>query len=1003
MLFLNNKKFNIPYTTAIFIFALFFLLSAQSVYAPLFQKDIASAGQLISTDIDYIVDPDSEAQYVGGAGDGWFVASSVITQMPALTETTYVWNDIADGTMQYAGGTGDGWAVNTSSSTDFGPLNIFTWNGLGADNNCSTVGNWDKNVVPNVGSIIVFDGTSTKNITWDAGCPSTVASLAMNAGYTGTLNLDGQNLTVAGTFTVNSGTLKLQGDETVSTPTLNNGSTVEYTGATLPAIATIKNWSYKTLSITGAGKEYDFTAGATYTVATAFNATGLVGSFAQLRSTSAGTMWNMAIPATRSFNYLDVKDSNNTGTEVDARGTTFTNSGNNAGWLFNQTPNVPTLVSPANASFTSDTTPTLSANYSDPDTADTGTTNYRISTSSLADCTANTNVIAWGTSDPATSDENENTSITVTAGQALTSDATYYWCAQNNDGTATSSWTAMGSFTLDTATPTTTATAGSYTFGNLSIPDVTVTLSCSDGLGSGCLTTYYCISENDTCTPNTVYTNPVSVGSTGYIRYYSTDSNSNNESISSKVVRITSGGGGGLSTPTTSTSAESSGETKQPNIVEQIISIPQQIVENVVQQITNVFNPQTSPEEGVVLYPPIEQAVPLVPQLAFDGWEVLKPAPQGFANVVEEVVPNFDFFAKRLPEFNEAMKSLGVNTVEDAGKISGFDLNLSGITQTYLSGSGFTVQSMGLENGQGIPVAQFSAKDVEKIPSDIVFAQSVDGAIDYSIKLTFDSEGIATQQINIVSGRKVELIMKTSSEAKRVLGFLVMKNSKSASVEEKNPFLANLLSAITDSAQTVSESIKTGLLLQKFEYERIENGLYRANITAPVVDGEYEIITITEYKNTEIAPKETRLIAVVDPEGYVYEKIGKKQARVVNAKVSIFWLSPETNVYELWPSEKFIQTNPQVTNETGKYSFLVPQGMYYLTAEADGYFSYKSAPFSVQQDIGVHMNIELKEKSWLPNWGVPWQAIIAITLIILTIVIILFAFITWKSKNQHLS
>jgi len=119
--------------------------------------------------------------------------------------------------------------------------------------------------------------------------------------------------------------------------------------------------------------------------------------------------------------------------------------------MLNTAPNAPTLVSPSNASYTADNTPTLSANYSDDDTGDVGTTNYRISSSSLVDCTNNTNIVASGTSSE-TADENENT--TYTPGSSIGSDATYYWCAQNNDGVATSSWTQMGSFTLDTTAPT---------------------------------------------------------------------------------------------------------------------------------------------------------------------------------------------------------------------------------------------------------------------------------------------------------------------------------------------------------------------------------------------------------------------------------------------------------------------------------------------------------------------------------------------------------------------
>jgi len=121
----------------------------------------------------------------------------------------------------------------------------------------------------------------------------------------------------------------------------------------------------------------------------------------------------------------------------------------------NAAPTVSTLVSPSNGSYTSDNTPTLSANYSDPDAEDTGTTNYGIATSS-ANCLAGT-VVASGTSSE-TSSNNENT--TWTPSSSIGNDGTYYWCAQNNDGSLTSSWTAMGSFILDTSAPPPTPSGG---------------------------------------------------------------------------------------------------------------------------------------------------------------------------------------------------------------------------------------------------------------------------------------------------------------------------------------------------------------------------------------------------------------------------------------------------------------------------------------------------------------------------------------------------------------
>ncbi len=62
--------------------------------------------------------------------------------------------------------------------------------------------------------------------------------------------------------------------------------------------------------------------------------------------------------------------------------------------------------------------------------------------------------------------------------------------------------------------------------------NVAVALTCTDGVGgSGCASTKYCVDATGTCAPTTVYTGPVTLTSTGYIRYYSVDNAGNTESV----------------------------------------------------------------------------------------------------------------------------------------------------------------------------------------------------------------------------------------------------------------------------------------------------------------------------------------------------------------------------------------------------------------------------------------------------------------------------------------
>jgi DNA-binding beta-propeller fold protein YncE len=56
-----------------------------------------------------------------------------------------------------------------------------------------------------------------------------------------------------------------------------------------------------------------------------------------------------------------------------------------------------------------------------------------------------------------------------------------------------------------------------------------VTLTCTDGSGSGCANTYYCLGSG--CTPATPYSGPVSIAATTSLSFYSTDLDGNTEQV----------------------------------------------------------------------------------------------------------------------------------------------------------------------------------------------------------------------------------------------------------------------------------------------------------------------------------------------------------------------------------------------------------------------------------------------------------------------------------------
>jgi len=68
----------------------------------------------------------------------------------------------------------------------------------------------------------------------------------------------------------------------------------------------------------------------------------------------------------------------------------------------------------------------------------------------------------------------------------------------------------------------------------------------------------------------------------------------------------------------------------------------------------------------------------------------------------------------------------------------------------------------------------------------------------------------------------------------------------------------------------------------------------------------------------------------------------------------------------------------------GSYSFLVPNGYYYLKVDAPGYISYDGKPFEVAEGSGVHINVEMKTKYWwlkLADWKTGLLALVIIMLL----------------------
>lgn len=91
-------------------------------------------------------------------------------------------------------------------------------------------------------------------------------------------------------------------------------------------------------------------------------------------------------------------------------------------------------------------------------------------------------------------------------------------------------------------------------------------------------------------------------------------------------------------------------------------------------------------------------------------------------------------------------------------------------------------------------------------------------------------------------------------------------------------------------------------------------------------------------------------------------------ARVTNnknslkdAKVTLYYLEPTTNVWTVWDGASYGQLNPQTTNEKGQFNLFVPEGKYYLKVDAEHYRTLISDVFEIKGSMPILSSLKMKE------------------------------------------
>src|SRR5690606_32534927 len=111
-----------------------------------------------------------------------------------------------------------------------------------------------------------------------------------------------------------------------------------------------------------------------------------------------------------------------------------------------------------------------------------------------------------------------------------------------------------------------------------------------------------------------------------------------------------------------------------------------------------------------------------------------------------------------------------------------------------------------------------------------------------------------------------------------------------------------------------AQEVARGLVVQQFAYSDPDgDGVYTASLSVPPVAGDYEVNTLITYRESGEA-KLLRLVTLVDPEGYVYEKVGDNELRISGAVVTIYVWNEAKGLFSVWPAAEFQQNNPQTVD-----------------------------------------------------------------------------------------
>ncbi len=142
---------------------------------------------------------------------------------------------------------------------------------------------------------------------------------------------------------------------------------------------------------------------------------------------------------------------------------------------------------------------------------------------------------------------------------------------------------------------------------------------------------------------------------------------------------------------------------------------------------------------------------------------------------------------------------------------------------------------------------------------------------------------------------------------------------------------------------TTAQVVKLEFSGNTYEMTDKGDGIYSGTVSEWSGSGTLDLIAKVGDKSFKIG----ELLILIDPSGYVYDKYLGEDVRIEDATaICEEWVdsdgdnTQDEDEWMIWNAENYGQVNPQTTDSEGKYGWMVPEGVYRVKVQREGYEDY---------------------------------------------------------------